>query len=76
MANSKKSWEDATQQAINEASQTIDNIRSVYVQDHSAVVENGKIVEYRVTAKLSFEVENHKETKPKQAATKSRVPVA
>ena len=57
MVSSTKSWEDAAQQAVNEASKTIHNIKSVYIHDHSAVVKNGKIVEYRVNAKLSFEVE-------------------
>lgn len=56
MASSTKSWEDAAQQAVNEASQTLKNIRSLYIQDHSAVVKNNKIVEYRITAKLSFEI--------------------
>ena len=58
MASSNKSWEDAAQQAVKEASKTLTNIRSVYIKDHSAVVNNNKIVEYRVTAKLSFEIEH------------------
>lgn len=58
MASSTKSWEDAAQQAVNEASQTLKNIRSVYIKDHSAVVKNNKIVEYRIDAKVSFEVEH------------------
>jgi hypothetical protein len=57
MANSSKSWEDAAQQAVNEASRSLHNIRSVYVQDQSATVKNGKITEYRVTVKLSFEID-------------------
>jgi flavin-binding protein dodecin len=57
MANSSKSWEDAAQQAVAEASKTLKNIRSVYIQDHSAVVKNNKIVEYRINVKLSFEIE-------------------
>jgi flavin-binding protein dodecin len=57
MANSSKSWEDAAQQAVIEASKTLENIRSVYVQDHSAVVKGNRIVEYRANLKLSFEVE-------------------
>ena len=63
MASSSKSWEDAAQQAVNEASKTLQNIRSIYVQDHSAVVKNNKIVEYRITAKLSFEIEHSSKTK-------------
>ena len=57
MSNSTKSWEDATQQAINEASKSVKNIRSVYVKDHCAHIENNKVKEYRVTVKLSFEIE-------------------
>ena len=60
MANSSKSWEDAAQQAVAEASKTLKNIRSVYIQDHSAVVKNNKIVEYRVNVKLCFEIEESK----------------
>lgn len=58
MASSTKSWEDAAQQAVTEASHSLKNIRSVYIQDHSAVVKNNKITEYRITAKLSFEIEH------------------
>ena len=58
MAHSNKSWEDAAQQAVLEASKTLQNIRSIYIQDHSATVKDNKIVEYRITAKLSFEIEH------------------
>lgn len=61
LANSSKSWEDAAQQAVLEASKTLHNIKSVYIKEHSALVEKNKIVEYRVTIKLSFEIE--KDTK-------------
>jgi flavin-binding protein dodecin len=58
LANSNKSWEDAAQQGINEASRTLNNIKSIYIKEHSAIVnETNKIVEYRITAKLSFEIE-------------------
>lgn len=57
MAHSGKSWEDAAQQAVSEASKTLHNIKSIYIKDHSAEVKDGKITEYRVTAKLSFELD-------------------
>jgi flavin-binding protein dodecin len=57
MANSDKSWEDAAQKAVTEAGRTLNNIRSIYVQDHSATVKNNKITDYRITAKISFEIE-------------------
>jgi dodecin len=59
LANSNKSWEDAAQKAVAEAQRTLKNIRSIYVQDQSATVKNGKIVEYRIAAKISFELEKH-----------------
>lgn len=58
MSNSTKSWEDAAQVAVAEASKTLHNIKSIYVKEHSATVNsNNKITEYRITANLSFEVE-------------------
>ncbi len=56
MANSKKSWEDAAAKAVKKASKSVKGIRSVYVKDQSAVVENGEITEFRVTLKVTFEV--------------------
>lgn len=67
LANSNKSWEDAAQQGINEASKTLKNIKSIYIKEHSAIVnESNKIIEYRITGKLSFEIET-----PELKATKS-----
>jgi flavin-binding protein dodecin len=58
MASSEKSWEDATAAAVKMAAKTVKEIRSVYIQDMSAVVIKNKITEYRVNAKISFEVLN------------------
>lgn len=56
LASSEKSWEDATLNAVKMAAKTVKEIRSVYVQDMSAVVKKDKIVEFRVNAKITFEV--------------------
>jgi len=56
MASSKEGWEDAVKNAVKTAGKSLKGIRSVYVQDHSAVVQENKITEYRVTCKISFEV--------------------
>ena len=57
LANSKKSWEDATQQAVTKASKSVKNIKSVYVQEFSAVPgKAGKIDEFRVNVKITFEL--------------------
>ena len=56
LSNSSKSWEDATKKAVSEATKTVKNIKSVYVQDQSAVVKDGEVTEFRVNLKLTFEV--------------------
>lgn len=56
MASSPKSWEDATAVAVKTAGNTVKEIRSVYVQDMSAVVKDNRITEYRVNVKITFEV--------------------
>ena len=56
LSNSKKSWEDATTQAVKRASKSIQNIRSANVHNLSVTVKNGKVSEYRVSLKVTFEV--------------------
>lgn len=56
MADSKKGWQEATENAVKEASKTVKNIKSVWIQDQDAVVDDGKIVQYRVTTKITFAV--------------------
>lgn len=57
LAESDKSWEDAAQQCVNRASQTLHNIKSVYIKNFEAKVEGNKIVAYRVNAKVSFQLD-------------------
>ena len=56
LSNSNESWEDATKKAVKHASKSVKNIRSVYVQDQSAIVKDGEVTEFRVNVKLTFEV--------------------
>ncbi|MEO1010099.1 MAG: dodecin family protein [Bacteroidota bacterium] len=56
LANSDKSWEDATKKAVSEASKSVKNIRSVYLNEQSATVNDGEVDEYRVNVKITFEV--------------------
>lgn len=51
------SLEDAAQNAVTEASKTVKNIKHIYLRDPQGIVENGKVVKYRVNAKISFLVE-------------------
>lgn len=54
MGNSKVSFEDAVKNVIKEASKTVKDIKSVYVQDMQVTVKNNQIEDYRVNTKVSF----------------------
>ncbi len=61
LAESKKSWENAAQNAVDEASKSVRNIRSVYIQDFNAEVDKeGKITNWRLSCKISFELNGDK----------------
>jgi flavin-binding protein dodecin len=57
LAQSPDGWEAAAREALAHASSTVRNIKSIYVQDMMAIVEDSKIVQYRVNAKITFKVE-------------------
>lgn len=57
VGTSSTSWSDAARQAVETASHTVRNIRSVEVVKSTAQVEGGQIVEYRVELKIAFEYE-------------------
>ena len=53
---SEKSWEDAAQRMVKEASKSVHNIKSIYVQDMSAKVKKDKIVQYRIDGRITFQI--------------------
>jgi flavin-binding protein dodecin len=57
LSESPKSWEEAAQNVVSEASKTLRNIRSVYIKEFTATVDNDNVVSYRVNAKVTFEME-------------------
>lgn len=56
IAESNESFDDAVDQALVEAKKTVDNIKSIWVENMTAVVEDGEIKRYRVNAKVTFVV--------------------
>lgn len=58
LAESDQSWEHAAQVALEEASKSVRNVRSLYVKEFQVIVENGQIATYRINAKISFVVED------------------
>jgi len=54
LAQSPTSWEEATKEAIREASKTIRDIQTIYIKEFQAIVENNQVTQFRVNAKISF----------------------
>ena len=57
MADSEKSWEDASAKAVAKAGSSLKNLRSAFVQSQSVTVKDGKIDKFRVNVKITFEVD-------------------
>jgi flavin-binding protein dodecin len=58
LAQSDKSWEDAAQSAVSDAAKTVRGIKSIYIENLEATVEDNKITRYRINGKISFLVES------------------
>ena len=54
IASSTKSFDDAVAEGVARADKTLKNITGAWVKDQNVVVEKGKIVEYRVSLKVTF----------------------
>lgn len=51
---SEKSFDDALQVGIDQASKSLKNVTGAWIQDQKVDIEDGKIVRYRVSMKVSF----------------------
>jgi len=54
IAQSPNGFDDACQQAVKEAAQTLRGIRSFWIKNAECIVENDKITMFRVNGKISF----------------------
>ena len=57
-ATSKESFNDALNAGVARANKTLKNVKSVWVKDQQADIENGKIVQYKVLLKVTFVLED------------------
>jgi len=53
-AESSKSFEDAIEQGIRRATDSLDNVRGAWVKEQKVRVEKGSIVAYRVILAVTF----------------------
>lgn len=56
-AQSDKSFDDAIQQGIAKAQDSVKNLKSAWVKDQEVLLNNGSVNGYRVNLKLVFAVE-------------------
>jgi flavin-binding protein dodecin len=54
VGTSSKSWEEAAKNAVELASKTVKDTRVAEIKDLDMKIENGKVVLYRATVRLSF----------------------
>ncbi len=60
IAQSDRGFDDAVRNAVAEAGKTIRGIKSVWVKNLQAEVENNQVVRFRANVKISFLVEGHR----------------
>ncbi len=68
VGTSTRSWEDATNRAVETAANSLRELRVAEVSDLDVTIENGKVKAYRAKVKLSFKYE----AAPKAAAPKKK----
>lgn len=54
IASSSKSFDDAVENGVQRACETLKNVEGAWVQDQKIIVHDGKIAEYRVNLKVTF----------------------
>ena len=57
-ATSETSFEDAINQAVSRATQTLRGVESAWVKDMNVSIENGNIKGYRVNLEVTFVLED------------------
>lgn len=57
VGNSTESWEDAAQNALDDADATLEEITGIEITSQTASVENGQIERYKTTVDVAFELQ-------------------
>jgi len=57
-ASSPTSFEDAVQAGVTRANKTLKNVKSAWVKDQQVAIEDGKVIAFRVTMKITFVLED------------------
>jgi hypothetical protein len=58
VGTSSESWEKAAKNAVEEAAETLHNLRIAEVKELDMKIEKGKVISYRARVALSFKYES------------------
>lgn len=58
VGSSEESWEDAAEQAIDRASESLRDLRVAEVEEMDMVIEDGRVKAYRARVKVSFKYQD------------------
>ena len=66
LGESEQGWEDASRKVVEEATRTLRGVASVYIKEFQATVENDRVKNFRVNAKVSFVMERTQDARPNE----------
>ncbi len=66
LGESEQSWEDASRKVVEEATRTLRGVTSVWIKEFQATVENDRVKNFRVNAKVSFVMERTQGARPNE----------
>jgi len=52
------SIEDAIEKAVKQSTESVHNVKNVYVDSIQAIIEENEVVKYRINAKVTFIIEH------------------
>lgn len=56
MGTSDDSWQAAAEEAYRQASESVDDISGIEIEDWTATVDGGEITQYKATVEVAFPV--------------------
>ena len=56
LGTSEESFEDAVREAVEKASESVDDVSGVEVEDWTATVDDGEITQFKATVEIAFPV--------------------
>ncbi len=66
LGESEESWEDASRKVVEEATRTLRGVTAVWIKEFQATVENDRVKNFRVNAKVSFVMERTQDARPSE----------